>query len=469
MRVALEVDRDERLVDGGEDSLHRAGGGDAERLAELVGRRRLRELRGEVDDGDGRRRDAERVAVELPLQVGDDEGDGLRGAGRRRDDRQPGGARAAQVAVRQVEDLLVVRVGVDRRHEAALDRPVVVDDLGGGGEAVRRAGGVRDDVVLRGVVDPFVDAEDDRQVLALGGRGDDDLLRPALRDVVLGPADRLPLLVHAVGLDREEAGRLDDDVDAEVFPGEVRRVGLLQHLQVLAVDEEVLAGHLDRSVEAPVGRVVLEEVSHRLQVADVVYGDDLELGGVLVANRLEDLAADAAEPVDSDFRGHLGRLLPGGFPAGDEQLYDGAAPACRLRSASRRGGGGRAGGVGGAHGAASPRVASAVPDRGAEEEDDAPREASDAGLLPGPLRRLDREGLGQGSLDPLAGREGRLGLLLEPGRDAPEADRDAIRKGRFVDAPGVEERPVAAPEVPARSTPRRSGRRGRGAGRRSAR
>ena len=65
---------------------------------------------------------------------------------------QPGGARAAQVPVRQVEDLLVVRVGVDRRHEAALDRPVVVDDLGDRGEAVRRAGGVRDDVVLRGVV-----------------------------------------------------------------------------------------------------------------------------------------------------------------------------------------------------------------------------------------------------------------------------------------------------------------------------
>src|SRR5256885_8690618 len=36
--------------------------------------------------------------------------------------RSPG---AAQVLVRQVEDLLIVRVAVDRRHEAVLEAPVV--------------------------------------------------------------------------------------------------------------------------------------------------------------------------------------------------------------------------------------------------------------------------------------------------------------------------------------------------------
>ena len=65
-----------------------------------------------------------------------------------------GGARAAEIAlaVRDVEDGLVVRVRVDRRHQAVLDAEVVEQDLGDGREAVRRARAVRDDVVLRRVV-----------------------------------------------------------------------------------------------------------------------------------------------------------------------------------------------------------------------------------------------------------------------------------------------------------------------------
>ena len=122
------------------------------------------------------------------------------------------GARAAQVLVGQVEDLLVVRVGVDRRHLALHDPEGVVQHLGHRGEAVRRAGGVRDDVVLLGVVLVVVDADDDREVLALGGGGDDDLLG-AGRDVGLG--------LVGVG---EEAGGLEHVLDAEVLPGELRRV-----------------------------------------------------------------------------------------------------------------------------------------------------------------------------------------------------------------------------------------------------
>ena len=59
-----------------------------------------------------------------------------------------GSAGATQVLVRQVEDLLVVGVGVDRVHEAALDAEVVQQHLREGSKAVRGAGGVRDDVVL---------------------------------------------------------------------------------------------------------------------------------------------------------------------------------------------------------------------------------------------------------------------------------------------------------------------------------
>ena len=63
-----------------------------------------------------------------------------------------------------VEDLLVVRVRVDRRHEAVLDPEVVVEHLRHRRDAVRRARRVGDDVVLLLVVRVVVDAEDDRHV-----------------------------------------------------------------------------------------------------------------------------------------------------------------------------------------------------------------------------------------------------------------------------------------------------------------
>ena len=63
-----------------------------------------------------------------------------------------GGAGAAQVLVRRVLQVLVLRVGVDRRHQALDDAELVVDRLGHRAEAVGRAGGVGDDRVRRRVV-----------------------------------------------------------------------------------------------------------------------------------------------------------------------------------------------------------------------------------------------------------------------------------------------------------------------------
>ena len=88
----------------------------------------------------------------LPLSSGMTSDERLGRAGGRRDHVQRGGARAAEIAlaVRDVEDGLVVRVRVDRRHQAVLDAEVVEQDLGDRREAVRRARAVRDDVVLAG-------------------------------------------------------------------------------------------------------------------------------------------------------------------------------------------------------------------------------------------------------------------------------------------------------------------------------
>ena len=120
-----------------------------ERGVELLDARRARRLEREVDDRAGDHGRADREAVQLALELRQHEADGLRGAGRRRDEVDRRGARAAQVLVRPVLQHLVAGVGVDRRHQAVLDADRVVGDLRERRQAVRRAGGVGDDVVLR--------------------------------------------------------------------------------------------------------------------------------------------------------------------------------------------------------------------------------------------------------------------------------------------------------------------------------
>ena len=62
----------------------------------------------------------------LPLSSRDDQRGGLGGTGGGRDDVLGGGAGAAQVRVREVQDALVVGVRVDRGHQALDDAEVLV-------------------------------------------------------------------------------------------------------------------------------------------------------------------------------------------------------------------------------------------------------------------------------------------------------------------------------------------------------
>ena len=92
----------------------------------------------------------------------------------RRDPRVGGPACATQVAMRQIQDLLVVGVGVNRGHETALDPHRVVQHLCHRRKAVRGAGGVGDNLHVRAVV-LVVHAHHKHRGVSRGG-GDDNLL-----------------------------------------------------------------------------------------------------------------------------------------------------------------------------------------------------------------------------------------------------------------------------------------------------
>ncbi len=296
VRVAVEIGGHQLLVRRVEDPAELSG----RRLAERVVHGRdgggLLQLGDEIDDRDVDGRHADRDAVELALELGQDETDGRRRAGRRRDHAHRGGARAAEVLVRKVVDGLVVRVRVHRRGEAALDAELVVEHLRGRRQTVGRARRVGDDPVLRGIVRLLVHAEHDRRVGILRRRGDDHLL-----------GARLDVLGGGGGV-AEYAGRLDDDVDAELAPRERRRVLERADPDLAPIHEDRLAFRHDFRLERAVHRIVLQEVGKGLRVSEVVDPDDFDV--LRLQRGTEEHASDPTESVDADSNTH-GELLVG--------------------------------------------------------------------------------------------------------------------------------------------------------------
>src|SRR5207248_852825 len=108
----------------------------------------------------------------------------------------------------------------------------------------------------------------------------------------------------------EQAGRLDDDLRAELLPGNVGRVALSGDLNFASVDDEGLFTRLDLARIIAVIAVVFEQVGVGRRVEQIVDADDLDVVGMAFEQRLEDLAPDSAEAVDAYAYCHW-RLLSG--------------------------------------------------------------------------------------------------------------------------------------------------------------
>ncbi len=185
-----------------------------------------------------------------------------------------------------VRESLVVRVRVNGRHHSLFDAERLVEDLCDRSEAVRRAGGVRDEPVLRaeGIV---VDAHDDHRVdLVLRGDGQHD-----------APSAGGEVLLELVPR-RQHPRRLDDDLHPEVLPRDSRGVPFFRHRDAASPDRHRMLVGRDVLVEDPHHRVVFEEIGEVGVVVEVVDRDDLDV--VPARKNPEDGASDSPEAVDPD-------------------------------------------------------------------------------------------------------------------------------------------------------------------------
>ena len=199
---------------------------------------------------------------------------------------------------------------MDRGHEALVDADGVVEHFGDGRETVGRAGGVGDDLVLLGQL-VVVDAVDHGEVGAVGRRR---------YQHALGAGDQMR---RGLIFRCEEAGAFERNVDAEVLPRQLGRVALGGDLDGAVADADGVALDRHSPREAAVHRVVTQQMRVGLDRSQVVDADDLDIGASRLGDGAQDVAADAAEPVDgnADSHGSRSRLFQPVMAEMDHDAY----------------------------------------------------------------------------------------------------------------------------------------------------
>ena len=100
----------------------------------------------------------------------------------------------------------------------------------------------------------------------------------------------------------EFARRFNDDLGAQRRPIDLGRIFRRENFELLAVNDDRVAVGFHVGAQRAEDRVVLQQVSQRLGVGQVVGGDKFDVGAS--ERGANDIATDTAEAVDANFHGH---------------------------------------------------------------------------------------------------------------------------------------------------------------------
>src|ERR1700733_914074 len=116
----------------------------------------------------------------------------------------------------------------------------------------------------------------------------------------------------------KRSGGLDYDIDFELVPRQREGVGLRQRAHLDAVDDDASGVNRNLAREPPVDGVVSEQMRKRRGIDEIVDGDHLDVGTLLVGGA-EHAPADAAEAIDRYSYRHE-NLVSSGMCSGDSEI-----------------------------------------------------------------------------------------------------------------------------------------------------
>ena len=137
---------------------------------------RLLHERRQIHHADVRRRHAHRVPIHFPLQLRNHQMQSLRcprGTGNHVQSRS---SRPPQILVRQIQQLLVIRVRVNRRHGSRLNAKRVVQHLRHGRQTIRSTRSIGNHIVMCWIVRLIVHAQHKRRVRPIRRRRNNHFL-----------------------------------------------------------------------------------------------------------------------------------------------------------------------------------------------------------------------------------------------------------------------------------------------------
>ena len=225
--------------------------------------------------------------------------------------------------MRQVQELLVIRVGVDRCHLGRSYAEVLMDYFGNRRQAVGSAGRIGDHMMGARVVLLLVHSENDRDVFILGRSRDDHFLYAAAQ---------VFLCVFGFG---EKAGRFDHYLGTHRFPVNLCRVAFRKHAEFFVLDLDPVCGGGDIVLEISQHRIVLQQVRERLRVGDIVYSNEVDFR--IPKRGAKNVAPDATKSIDADFNCHSLSILQADFPSSSGPSAKHTSIMNRLALADTRG------------------------------------------------------------------------------------------------------------------------------------
>jgi hypothetical protein len=121
----------------------------------------------------------------------------------------------------------------------------------------------------------------------------------------------------------EQASAFHGDVDTEILPRQLGRITFGGDLDRAIAEADGIALDGNRAGEAAVHAVIAQQVGVGFNRAEVVDGDNLDVLAVRLSDGAQDIAADAAKPVDGYTNCHFSRsrLVQLPRPRGATTLY----------------------------------------------------------------------------------------------------------------------------------------------------